>query len=580
MEKEQFVTIEGKRVPIEGERNLLELIRKANFNIVTFCYHPELAVYGACRLCLVEVEGMGIVASCTVAPKDGMKVRVNSDEIRHLRRINLELLLSSGNHNCTLCSKSGNCKLQKLAKDMDVTEIRFKSKKIDSHKDATSAALVRDHSKCILCGNCVRICNEVQGIGAIDFAFRGFRSKIATAFNKELGQSKECVSCGQCARVCPTGALMPNSQEIEKVFEAINNPKKKVAVHIAPAVRVGLGEIFGLPQGQNVDGKIAAALRMLGFDYVYDTAFSADLTIVEEASEFIERFTKGVNLPQLTSCCPAWVNYVEKYAPEFLPNLSTARSPMQMMGPVIKADFEQKGGKREDLVVVAVMPCSAKKYEATREEFSVNGNPDTDYVVTTVGLARMIKEAGIDFVNLENEWFDMPFGTKTGAGVIFGASGGVMEAALRFALAELDPENARSVKFSSLRESSVFKEKTVKIGDKEIRVAVVSGLKNARKLLDDIKAGKNKYDFIEVMSCQGGCVAGAGQPQFDGWAPRKRRAEGLYQEDTELAYKSQDNSGVMALYGRIFDKIGGKKAHQLLHTHYTDRKDRTGQGKK
>ncbi len=577
MEKEQFVTIEGKRVPIEGERNLLELIRKANFNIVTFCYHPELAVYGACRLCLVEVEGMGIVASCTVAPKDGMKVRVNSDEIRHLRRINLELLLSSGNHNCTLCSKSGNCKLQKLAKDMDVTEIRFKSKKIDSHKDATSPALVRDHSKCILCGNCVRICNEVQGIGAIDFAFRGFRSKIATAFNKELGQSKECVSCGQCARVCPTGALMPNSQEIEKVFEAINNPKKKVAVHIAPAVRVGLGEIFGLPQGQNVDGKIAAALRMLGFDYVYDTAFSADLTIVEEASEFIERFTKGVNLPQLTSCCPAWVNYVEKYAPEFLPNLSTARSPMQMMGPVIKADFEQKGGKREDLVVVAVMPCSAKKYEATREEFSVNGNPDTDYVVTTVGLARMIKEAGIDFVNLENEWFDMPFGTKTGAGVIFGASGGVMEAALRFALAELDPENARSVKFTSLRESSVFKEKTVKIGDKEIRVAVVSGLKNARKLLDDIKAGKNKYDFIEVMSCQGGCVAGAGQPQFDGWAPRKRRAAGLYQEDTELAYKSQDNSGVMALYGRIFDKIGGKKAHQLLHTHYTDRKDRTGQ---
>ena len=577
MEKEQFVTIEGKRVPIEGEKNLLELVRKANFNIVTFCYHPELAAYGACRLCLVEVEGMGIVASCTVAPKDGMKVRVNSDEIRRLRRINLELLLSSGNHNCTLCSKSGNCKLQKLAKDMDVTEIRFKSKKIDSHKDATSPALVRDHSKCILCGNCVRICNEVQGIGAIDFAFRGFRSKIATAFNKELGQSHECVSCGQCARVCPTGALMPNSQEIEKVFEAINNPKKKVAVHIAPAVRVGLGEIFGLPQGTNVDGKIATALRMLGFDYVYDTAFAADLTIVEEASEFIERFTKKDRLPQLTSCCPAWVNYVEKYAPEFLPNLSSARSPMQMMGPVIKADFEQRGGKREDLVVVAVMPCSAKKFEATREEFSVDGNPDTDYVVTTVGLARMIKEAGIDFVNLENEWFDMPFGTKTGAGVIFGVSGGVMEAALRFALAELDPENARSVKFTSLRESTVFKEKTVKIGDAEIRVAVVSGLKNARKLLDDIKAGKNKYDFIEVMSCQGGCVAGAGQPQFDGWAPRKRRAEGLYQEDTELAYKSQDNSGVMALYGRIFDKIGGKKAHQLLHTHYTDRKDRTGQ---
>lgn len=576
MENENFVTIEGKRVAIEGERNLLELIRKANFNIVTFCYHPELAVYGACRLCLVEVEGMGIVASCTVAPRPGMKVRVNSDEIRKLRRINLELLLSSGNHNCTLCSKSGNCKLQKLAKDMDVTEIRFKSKKLDSHKDATSAALVRDHSKCILCGNCVRICNEVQGIGAIDFAFRGFRAKIATAFNKELGESHECVSCGQCARVCPTGALMPNSSEIEEVFKAINNPKKKVAVHIAPAVRVGLGEIFGLPQGKNIDGKIAAALRMLGFDYVYDTAFSADLTIVEEATEFLERFKKGVNLPQLTSCCPAWVNYVEKFTPEFIPNLSTARSPMQMMGPVIKADYVERGGKREDLVVVAVMPCSAKKSECKREEFYVDGNPDTDYVVTTVGLARMIKEAGIDLANLENEWFDMPFGTKTGAGVIFGASGGVMEAALRYALAELDPEGARSVKFTSLRENSTFKEKEITVGDIKIRVAVVSGLKNARKLLDDIKAGKNKYDFIEVMSCQGGCVAGAGQPQFEGWSARKKRAEGLYQEDTELAYKSQDNSGVMALYGRVLDKIGGKKAHQLLHTHYTDRKDRTG----
>ena len=519
---------------------------------------------------------MGIVASCTVAPRPGMKVRVNSDEIRKLRRINLELLLSSGNHNCTLCSKSGNCKLQKLAKDMDVTEIRFKSKKLDSHKDATSAALVRDHSKCILCGNCVRICNEVQGIGAIDFAFRGFRAKIATAFNKELGESHECVSCGQCARVCPTGALMPNSSEIEEVFKAINNPKKKVAVHIAPAVRVGLGEIFGLPQGKNIDGKIAAALRMLGFDFVYDTAFAADLTIVEEATEFLERFKKGVNLPQLTSCCPAWVNYVEKFTPEFIPNLSTARSPMQMMGPVIKADYVERGGKREDLVVVAVMPCSAKKSECKGEEFYVDGNPDTDYVVTTVGLARMIKEAGIDLANLENEWFDMPFGTKTGAGVIFGASGGVMEAALRYALAELDPEGARSVKFTSLRENSTFKEKEITVGDIKIRVAVVSGLKNARKLLDDIKAGKNKYDFIEVMSCQGGCVAGAGQPQFEGWSARKKRAEGLYQEDTELAYKSQDNSGVMALYGRVLDKIGGKKAHQLLHTHYTDRKDRTG----
>ena len=575
MEKEQFVYIEGKKVAIEGERNLLELIRKANFNITTFCYQPELAIYGACRLCLAEVEGMGIVASCTVAPRDGMKVRVNTEEIRHLRRINLELLLASGHHDCTTCGKSGNCKLQKLAKDMGVTHVRYKQKKVDAVRDTSAPALVRDQSKCILCGNCVRICNEVQGIGAIDFAFRGYRAKIASAFNKEMGENHECVSCGQCARVCPTGALMPNSEEIEKVFAAIDSPNKKVAVHIAPAVRVGLGEIFGLPQGKNVDGKIAAALRLLGFDYVYDTAFSADLTIVEEATEFIERFTKKDRLPQLTSCCPAWVNYVEKYVPECLPNLSSARSPMQMMGPVIKADFEQKGGKREDLVVVAIMPCSAKKYEAVREEFAVNGNPDTDYVVTTVGLARMIKEAGIDFANLPDEEYDHPFGTKTGAGVIFGASGGVMEAALRFAVAELDPK-AGQVKFDALREYTTHKEATLKVAGHEIRVAVVSGLKNARKLLDEIKAGKSQYDFIEVMSCQGGCVAGAGQPQYEGWAARKRRAEGLYEEDAVLQYKSQDNKDVMALYGRIFEKIGDHKAHELLHTHYMDRKDRTG----
>jgi len=579
MEKENFVIIEGKKVAIEGERNLLELIRKAGFNITTFCYQPELEIYGACRLCLVEVDGMGVVASCCVAPRAGMNVRINTDEIRRLRRINLELLLASGNHNCTLCSKSGNCKLQKLAEDMGITEIRFKAKQKETKRDTTSAALVRDNSKCILCGNCVRICNEVQGIGAIDFAFRGYRAKITPAFDKGLGESHECVSCGQCARVCPTGALAPNNSEIEQVFKEINNPAKKVAVHIAPAVRVGLGEIFGLPQGKSIDGKIAAALRLLGFDYVYDTAFAADLTIVEEATEFIHRLTEGKNMPQLTSCCPAWVNYVEKFTPEFIPNLSTARSPMQMMGPVIKADFVEKGGKREDLVVVAIMPCSAKKGEVKREEFYVNGNPDTDHVVTTVGLARMIKEAGIDFANLQDEEFDHPFGTKTGAGVIFGASGGVMEAALRFAAAELDPKGAGKLDLSVLRANSTVKEAELTIAGKTVRVAVVSGLRNARKLLDDIKAGKNKYDFIEVMSCQGGCVAGAGQPQFEGWQARKNRAAGLYEDDAKLAYKSQDNKDVMALYGTIFDKIGGHKAHELLHTHYFDRKDRTGQEK-
>jgi len=574
MEKKEqgFVTIEGKKVAINGERNLLELIRKAGFNMVTFCYQPELAIYGACRLCLAEVEGMGILASCTVKPKDGMVVHINSDEIRKLRRINLELLLASGNHECTLCAKSGNCKLQKLAKDMGITEIRFKSKKVDTKRDATAPALVRDPSKCILCGNCVRTCNEVQGIGAIDFAYRGYKAKITTAFDKNMVESQECVSCGQCARVCPVGALVPNSSEKEEVYKALNNPSKKVAVHIAPAVRVGLGEIFGIPAGVSVDGKIATALRMLGFDYVYDTSFAADLTIVEEATEFIERFKNKDRLPQLTSCCPAWVSYVEKFTPEFIPNLSSARSPMQMMGPVLKADFEMRGGKREDLVVVAIMPCSAKKMEAKLDKFYVDKNPDTDHVVTTVALAEMIKAAGIDFANLPEEEFDAPFGTKTGAGVIFGASGGVMEAALRYAAAELDPK-AGKLKFTPLRESTTFKSAEVTVGGVTVRVAVTSGLKNARQLLEDVKAGKANYDFIEVMSCPGGCVAGAGQPQYEGWAIRKTRAEGLYNEDAELDYKSQDNKDVMGLYGKVLDKIGGHKAHELLHTHYKPQKE-------
>ena len=570
---QKFVTIEGKKVAIEGERNLLELVRKAGFNITTFCYQPELAVFGACRMCLVELEGKGVVTSCTVPPKDGMVIHVNTDEVRKLRRINLELLLASGNHDCTLCEKSGNCKLQRMAKDMGVTSVRFKSKNVKTQRDCTSSALVRDPSKCILCGNCVRVCNEIQGIGAIDFACRGYKAKIATAFDKSMCESKECVSCGQCARVCPTGALTPNSAEVEDVYKAINHPTKKVAVHIAPAVRVGLGEIFGIPAGVSVDGKIAAALRMLGFDYVYDTSFAADLTIVEEASEFIRRFTEKDHLPQLTSCCPAWVSYVEKFVPEFIPNLSSARSPMQMMGPVLKADFVERGGKREDLVVVAVMPCSAKKMEAKLDKFYVDDNPDTDHVVTTVALARMIKDAGIDFANLADEEFDHPFGTKTGGGVIFGASGGVMEAALRYAAAELDPKREGNVIFESLRETKEFREAELKVGDIKVRVAVTSGLKNARKLLEDVKAGKAHYDFIEVMSCQGGCVAGAGQPQYEGWKIRKQRAKGLYADDAKLAYKSQDNKDVMALYGRVLDKIGGPKAHQLLHTHYKSQKE-------
>ncbi|MCE5323251.1 [FeFe] hydrogenase, group A [bacterium] len=567
-----FVTIDGKEIPIEGERNLLEVARKAGIDIPTFCYHSDLSVYGACRLCLVELEGRGIVTSCSTAPAPGMKVKTNTEEIREIRKIAVELLLANHDQNCPTCPKSATCQLQNLARRLGVEEVRYKMTHKPVPVDRTSPSIVRDPNKCILCGDCVRACNEIQSIGAIDFVGRGAKTAVLPAFGKDLNQV-ECVYCGLCASVCPTGALTPRS-EVDEVWKDLDNPKKTVVAQIAPAVRVALGEQFGLEPGTITTGQIAAALKSMGFDRVYDTSFAADLTVVEEATEFIERKTKGESLPQFTSCCPSWVKFAEQYYPELLPNLSSCRSPQQMFGSLAKETLPgQLGIALEDLVVVSIMPCTAKKFEAKRAEFKHGDVHDVDHVITTQELARMIEESGLRFNKLEPESLDMPFGFKTGAGVIFGASGGVTEAVLRFAAEKLSGTQLGSVDFKAVRGREGVREATINVGDIELRLAIVYGLANARKIAEKVKAGECDYDLVEVMTCPGGCIGGAGQPVSRDPETKKLRSRGLYDSDKMLEFhKSQENYMVTECYSNCLGKVGGKKAHNLLHTGYRSRK--------
>lgn len=577
METKGTIKIDGITIPIEDEKNVLELVRKANIELPTFCYHSHLSTYGACRLCISDIEGMGIQATCTVPPHDGMVVKTNTQEVRQIRKINLELLLANHNIDCPSCSRSNNCKLQDLTRRLGVDKIRFKKTNkivpIDNH----SWSIIHDPNKCVLCGDCVRVCKEIQSVGAIDFVNRGAKTTVAPAFMKSLNDV-ECVYCGQCVAVCPVGALIPKP-ETEEVWSAINDPDKYVIAQMAPAVRVALSEGFGMEAGSISTGQIVAALKRIGFDQVYDTSFAADLTVFEEATEFIQRKLKGENLPQFTSCCPSWVKFAEQYYPELLPNLSTCKSPQQMFGSVARETLPAiLGIKPEQLVIVSIMPCTAKKFEAKREEFIHDGVPEVDHVLTTEGLGRMIHETGIIFNKLTPESFDLPMGFKTGAGVIFGNTGGVSEAVLRFAYEKLTGEKLLQTDFKAVRGMEGIRSFAAELGGINISIGVAHGLANARILCEETIAGKSEYDLIEVMSCPGGCIAGGGQPVNFDRDFREKRIEALYNVDKQLQlHKSQENPYVKELYKLTLGEIGSPKAHELLHTTYRGRKRITDQ---
>jgi NADH-quinone oxidoreductase subunit G len=566
------VNIDGREVPLNGERNLLELIRKAGIDLPTFCYHSDLSVYGACRLCLVDIQGRGIQGACSTPAEAGMKVRTQTDEIREIRKIAIELLLANHDQQCPTCSKSSACQLQDVARKLGIRKVRFKPVHETEELDFSSVSVMRDPNKCVLCGDCVRFCEEIQGIGAIDFAYRGHQAAVLPAFGKGLGQG-ECVNCGQCAAVCPTGALTPRP-EVEEVWKALNDPAKTVVAQIAPAVRVALGEPFGVAPGSSTTGQMVAALKRLGFDRVYDASFSADLTVIEEANEFLKRKAKGEKLPQFTSCCPAWVKFAEQYFPELLPNLSSCKSPQQMLGALCKSTLPAELGiPNENLVVVSIMPCTAKKFEAKRPEFSENNIPEVDHVLTTQELARMIEEAGLRFNKLEPESFDMPMGFKTGAGLIFGNSGGVSEAVLRYAAEKVTGQKLESPDFLAVRGEDGLRLTTIAVDGIQLKLAVVHGLKNARTLAEKVRRGQIELDLIEVMACPGGCIGGAGQPISRDADLRRLRTRGLYDADKHLdLHKSQDNHFVTEYYQKYLGEVGGRKAHHLLHTHYQNRR--------
>jgi NADH-quinone oxidoreductase subunit G len=566
------LNIDGREVPINGERNLLELIRKAGIDLPTFCYHSDLSVYGACRLCLVDIQGRGIQGACSTPPEPGLKVRTQTEQIREIRKIAIELLLANHDQQCPTCPKSAACQLQDVARKLGIRKVRFKPVHEPEEIDFSSVSLVRDPNKCVLCGDCVRFCSEIQGIGAIDFAFRGHQAAVLPAFGKGLGQG-ECVNCGQCAAVCPTGALTPRP-EVDEVWKALNDPVKTVVVQVAPAVRVALGEAFGLAPGAATSGQMVAALKRLGFDQVYDTAFSADLTVIEEANEFLKRKTKGEKLPIFTSCCPGWVKFAEQYFPELLPNLSSCKSPQQMLGALCKATLPgEMGIPVENLVVVSIMPCTAKKFEALRPEFQSGKVPDVDYVLTTQELARMIEEAGLRFTQLAPESFDMPLGFKTGAGVIFGNSGGVSEAVLRYAAEKVTGRKLQNPDFAAVRGGDGLRMATIEMDGVKLKLGIVHGLKNARTLAEKIRRGECDLDLIEVMACPGGCIGGAGQPISRDADVRRLRTRGLYEVDKNLdLHKSQENHYVTECYQKYLGEVGGQKAHHLLHTHYQNRR--------
>ena len=561
------IIVDSKYVPLGKETNLLEVIRKAGIDLPTFCYHSEISVYGACRMCMVEVEGRGIVPACSTEPVDGMIVKTNTKPIRAMRKMIIELMLASHDESCTTCPKGGACRLQDIAKQLGVREIRFKKTEKHEPVDLSSPSIVRDSGKCILCGDCVRVCSEIQSVGALDFAYRGASARVVTCNNKGIGEV-ECVNCGQCIKVCPVGALSIRTN-LTDVWEEIYNKDKFVVAQIAPAVRVALGECFGEKPGVINTGKIVSALKLIGIDRVYDMCYGADFTVVEDGKEFLRRFERGEDLPIFTSCCPAWVKFAEQYFPGLLKNLSSAKSPMSMFGALCKDQLSKELKiPIENICVVCIAPCTAKKFEAERPELCGTGVRDVDHVLTTEELARMMKEHGIEFDNLEHSPLDMPLSFATGGAMIFGTTGGVSEAVMRFAASTMGVPVPREIK--KFRKRDGVKTGELEVGDKKIKLAVVSGLGNAKVLVEKILRGEEYYDIVEVMACQGGCVNGGGQPIHRNDYDNSVRAQGLFNGDRMLQFHSSDeNPFLQRLYS---ESLGESKAHRLLHTKFENRR--------
>lgn len=557
------ITINGKKVEFTDEKNVLTIIRKAGIDMPTLCYHSELSTFGACRLCTVENDRGQCFASCSEEPRDGMVIYTHTERLRRHRKLIVELLLAAHCRDCTTCMKSGECVLQDLAHKMGVREVRFQDYKEVKPVDYSSPSIVRDPNKCILCGNCVRVCSEIQGVGVLGFAHRGTDAEVTPAFNKKLSQTA-CVSCGQCRVYCPTGALTIRTH-LDEVYAALGDPNTRVIAQIAPAVRVAVGDAFGLPNGENAMGKTVAALHAMGFDEVFDTSYSADLTVMEESAEFLDRVRNGGKLPLLTSCCPAWVKFVDNEFPEMKENVSTCRSPQGMFSAVIKEYYRDPAhSEGKKTFVVSIMPCTAKKMEAVRPNSFTNGEQDTDIVLTTTELTRMIKNFGIAFDKIEPEACDMPFGLSSGGGVIFGVTGGVTEAVLRRLATDHNSATLNAIAACGIRGEEGIKEATIPYNGMDVNICVVSGLANARKVMEQVRSGEKQYHLIEVMACRRGCIMGGGQPIPAGPRHKAARAQGLYKADKDRILRKSDENPLMDVFYNGYFK---GKAHELLHNH-------------